>query len=165
MKLLSIQLSLASCYLPPLTAKHSAYHPVLKHICHRSEVTAVKISMFVFWIVMPHGLVGIYTHFWGTYCLHLMKAEVTCSMVNFMFPACLQGKFLVGTQWIGGWVSPRTSWDAMAKRNIHGHAVMKPHHPACEQSVQWLRCCSTREQAHKHELSLMLKFKTKDLLY
>jgi hypothetical protein len=42
----------------------------------RFEVlTAVKMSMLVFWVVMPCGLVGKYQRFGGTYCLHLFSPE------------------------------------------------------------------------------------------
>jgi hypothetical protein len=34
-------------------------------------LTAVKISMLVFWVVTPCGLVGRYHRFRGTYCLSL----------------------------------------------------------------------------------------------
>jgi hypothetical protein len=38
----------------------------------RFEVlTAVKMSMLLFWIVTPCGLVGRYQGFGGTYCFHL----------------------------------------------------------------------------------------------
>jgi hypothetical protein len=38
----------------------------------RLEVlTAVKMLMFVFWVMTPFRLVGRYQRFGGTYCLHL----------------------------------------------------------------------------------------------
>jgi hypothetical protein len=37
---------------------------------------AVKMSMFIFWIVKPHGLVGRYQRCRGTYCLHLQSWEL-----------------------------------------------------------------------------------------
>jgi hypothetical protein len=41
-------------------------------ICVRFEVlTAVKMLMLFFWVVMLCGLVGRYQCFGGTYCLHL----------------------------------------------------------------------------------------------
>jgi hypothetical protein len=33
---------------------------------------AVKVSMLIFWVVMPCGLTGRYQRFEGTYCLHLL---------------------------------------------------------------------------------------------
>jgi hypothetical protein len=40
--------------------------------CLRFEVlTAVKMPIFVFWVVTPCGLVGRCQHFAGTYCHHL----------------------------------------------------------------------------------------------
>jgi hypothetical protein len=39
----------------------------------RSEVlTAVKMSMLVFWVVKLCGLIGRYERFGGTYCFHLL---------------------------------------------------------------------------------------------
>jgi hypothetical protein len=34
-------------------------------------LTVVKMSMLVFWVVLPRRLVGTYECFGGTYCLHL----------------------------------------------------------------------------------------------
>jgi hypothetical protein len=34
-------------------------------------LTAVNMSMLLFWVVTPYGLVGRYQCFGGTYCLHL----------------------------------------------------------------------------------------------
>jgi hypothetical protein len=43
----------------------------------RSEVlTAVKMSMLVFWVVTPCGLVNGYQRFGGTYRLHLHQEPV-----------------------------------------------------------------------------------------
>jgi hypothetical protein len=37
----------------------------------RFEVlTAMKVSMLVFWVVSPCGLIGRYQSFGGTYCIH-----------------------------------------------------------------------------------------------
>jgi hypothetical protein len=33
----------------------------------------VKMSVLVFWVVMPCGLVGRYKHFGRKYCLHLLR--------------------------------------------------------------------------------------------
>jgi hypothetical protein len=46
---------------------------------------AVKISMLVFWVVMPCGLVGRYQRFGGKYCFILqvtpaMKMKAGCSI-------------------------------------------------------------------------------------
>jgi hypothetical protein len=51
----------------------------------RFEVLTAKISMLVFWVVTPCGLVGEYESFGGTYCLHLQgwhldpEMEAVCS--------------------------------------------------------------------------------------
>jgi hypothetical protein len=47
-------------------------------------LTAVKMSMFVFWVATPRWLVGGYQRFGGTYCLHLqdtstLKTKASCS--------------------------------------------------------------------------------------
>jgi hypothetical protein len=44
----------------------------VKYSRMRFEVlTAVKMSILVFWVVTQCGLVGRYQRFGGTYCLHL----------------------------------------------------------------------------------------------
>lgn len=42
----------------------------LKFIKFKS-VTTMKISMLIFWVVTPYGLIGRYQQFGGTYCLRL----------------------------------------------------------------------------------------------
>jgi hypothetical protein len=37
---------------------------------------AVKMSMLVFWVVKPYGLVGRDQRFGGTYCLHLQVCRL-----------------------------------------------------------------------------------------
>jgi hypothetical protein len=60
-----------------LWEEHFLRHIIKSHIslidhCMRFQVvTAVKMSISVFWIVTPGGLVGKYQLFGGTYCLHL----------------------------------------------------------------------------------------------
>jgi hypothetical protein len=45
----------------------------------RFEVlTAVKMSMLVFWVVTPCGLVGRFQRFRKTYCLHLLGLNIQC---------------------------------------------------------------------------------------
>jgi hypothetical protein len=38
--------------------------------CTRFEVTAVKMSVLIFWVVKPRGLVGRCKHLGGTYFLY-----------------------------------------------------------------------------------------------
>jgi hypothetical protein len=42
-----------------------------------SVLTAVNMSMLVYWVVTPCGLVGRYKRFGGTYCFHLLDAVST----------------------------------------------------------------------------------------
>jgi hypothetical protein len=35
-------------------------------------LTVVKVFMLVFWVVMPHGLVGRFQQSGGIYCLHIL---------------------------------------------------------------------------------------------
>jgi hypothetical protein len=44
----------------------------ISYHCMEFEVLlAVKVSMLVFWVVTPYGLVGIYQRYERTYCFHL----------------------------------------------------------------------------------------------
>jgi hypothetical protein len=43
---------------------------VLEQLVKLEVLTAAKMSMLVFWVIKPCGLVGRYQHFGGTYCLH-----------------------------------------------------------------------------------------------
>jgi hypothetical protein len=47
----------------------------------RFEVLMAKISVFVFWILVPCGLLGRDQHFGGTYCLHLHSTLLLPSCV------------------------------------------------------------------------------------
>jgi hypothetical protein len=56
------------------------YFTLKTYIFHvRFEVlTAVKMSMLVFWVVTPCGLVRRYQRFGETYCLQLLYMETVC---------------------------------------------------------------------------------------
>jgi hypothetical protein len=55
-----------------LTTKDTALFNKAAVSCVKFEVlTAVEISLLVFWVVTPCGFVGICQHFGETYCLHL----------------------------------------------------------------------------------------------
>lgn len=50
------------------------YHTKVKN----EILTTVHISMVVFWVAMPYGLVHGYQRFGGTYCLHLQGSSEVC---------------------------------------------------------------------------------------
>jgi hypothetical protein len=60
---------------------------ILEVLVRFEVLTAVKISILVFWVVTSCGLVGRYRHFGGTYCLdlqisirnyHTVRRYITC---------------------------------------------------------------------------------------
>jgi hypothetical protein len=70
--------------LKPLPGGHAPLPPILG-ITEGSEVLTVeKISMLVFWVVIPCVLVGRYRHFGGTYCLHLQGYR----WMQYVHPEC-----------------------------------------------------------------------------
>jgi hypothetical protein len=50
----------------------------------------MKMSILVFWIVTPRGLVDIYQRFGGIYCLRLQDLEAVCSFETFVSTSTYQ---------------------------------------------------------------------------
>jgi hypothetical protein len=60
---------------------HDIHMDVTETHCMRFEIAmAVKLSMLVFWVVMPRVLVGRYQRFGGTYFLHLQ--DIIAQKIN-----------------------------------------------------------------------------------